>query len=121
MQKQILNVSQKENITYYLDLYKSTGFNKIVVDVRPVQGDALFKSSYLTPLTDLTGTHIERDWNYLQFFIDEAHKRELEVTVPATIFTAGLPSSKNGMAYRDDTWDGKNLFGIYQRSGFDRY
>ena len=30
--------SKKENITYYLDLAKSTGFNKIVVDVRPVQG-----------------------------------------------------------------------------------
>ena len=99
--------SKKENITYYLDLAKSTGFNKIVVDVRPVQGDALFKSSYLTPLTDLADTHIERDWDYLQFFIDEAHKRELKVTVSATIFTAGLPSSKNGMAYRDDTWDGK--------------
>lgn len=99
--------SKKENITYYLDLAKSTGFNKIVVDVRPVQGDALFKSSYLTPLTDLAGIHIERDWDYLQFFIDEAHKRELKVTVSATIFTAGLPSSKNGMAYRDDTWDGK--------------
>ena len=36
--------SKKENITYYLDLAKSTGFNS-VVDVRPVQGDALFKSS----------------------------------------------------------------------------
>ncbi|MCS2304200.1 family 10 glycosylhydrolase [Bacteroides ovatus] len=80
--------SKKENITYYLDLAKSTGFNKIVVDVRPVQGDALFKSSYLTPLTDLADTHIERDWDYLQFFIDEAHKRELKVTVSATIFTA---------------------------------
>ena len=60
--------SKKENITYYLDLAKSTGFNKIVVDVRPVQGDALFKSSYLTPLTDLADTHIERDWDYLQFY-----------------------------------------------------
>ncbi|MCS2764085.1 hypothetical protein NXV13_30235 [Bacteroides ovatus] len=60
----------------------------MVVDVRPVQGDALFKSSYLTPLTDLADTHIERDWDYLQFFIDEAHKRELKVTVSATIFTA---------------------------------
>ncbi|MCS2983417.1 hypothetical protein NXW61_27500 [Bacteroides xylanisolvens] len=28
--------SKKENITYYLDLAKSTGFNKIVVDVRPL-------------------------------------------------------------------------------------
>lgn len=61
--------SKKENITYYLDLAKSTGFNKIVVDVRPVQGDALFKSSYLTPLTDLADTHIERDWDYLQFLL----------------------------------------------------
>ena len=42
-----------------------------------------------------------------KFFIDEAHKRELKVTVSTTIFTAGLPSSKNGMAYRDDTWNGK--------------
>lgn len=74
--------SKKENITYYLDLAKSTGFNKIVVDVRPVQGDALFKSSYLTPLTDLAGIHIERDWDYLQFLLMRPINVNLKLQYP---------------------------------------
>lgn len=99
--------SKKSNITYYLDKAKATGFNKIVVDVRPIQGDALFKSQYLAILTDINGYHVERDWDYLQFFIDEAHKRGLKVTASTTIFTAGKPTTKSGMAYRDKTWEGK--------------
>lgn len=99
--------SQKSNITTYLDLAKKTGFNTIVVDVRPVQGDVLYKSKFMPELTTLNGYTVTRDWDYLQYFVDEAHKRDLKVVADATIFTAGLLQSRNGMIFRSNEWDDK--------------
>jgi len=97
--------SQKSNITTYLDLAKKTGFNTIVVDVRPVQGDVLYKSKLMPELTTINGYTVIRDWDYLQYFVDEAHKRSLKVVADATIFTAGLLQSRDGMAFRSNEWD----------------
>jgi len=97
--------SQKSNITTYLDLAKKTGFNTIVVDVRPIQGDVLYKSKFMPELTKLNGYTVTRDWDYLQYFVDEAHKRNLKVIADATIFVAGLLQSREGMAFRSDEWD----------------
>lgn len=99
--------STKEAIRLFLDKTKDTGFNKIVVDVKPVEGDALYNSEILTRATTLGDQTVERDWDYLQFFIDEAHKRGLKVTVSTTIFTMGSPHIKQGPAYRDSRWEGK--------------
>ncbi|MCD7713263.1 MAG: family 10 glycosylhydrolase [Firmicutes bacterium] len=95
----------KDSITYYLDKTKQAGFNRIVVDVRPLQGDVLYTSSHLAPLTRLDGYAVERDWDYLQFFIKEAWKRELKVSVSTTIFSGGRPHTRDGMVYHSHDWD----------------
>jgi len=77
--------AQKSNITTYLDLAKKTGFNMIVVNVRPVQGDVLYKSEFMPELTTINGITVNRDWDYLQYFIEEAHQRDLKVVADATI------------------------------------
>ncbi|MDR0823524.1 MAG: family 10 glycosylhydrolase [Prevotella sp.] len=99
--------ASKDSIKYYLDKAKAAGFNQIVVDVRPTQGDVLYKSDFMPLLTEHKGYKVERDWDYLQFFIDEAKKRKLKVTVSTTIFPIGKPHTRNGAAYRDGRWDGK--------------
>ena len=86
-----------------------------MVDVKPVQGDVLYNSSFLPKCTYLAGNTVERDWDYLQFFLDEAHKRGMRVTVSTTIMTMGLPQSKTGPGYQQypdseydiDYWDDK--------------
>lgn len=104
--------SSKDSIRYYLDRTKETGFNEIVVDVRPVQGDVLYKSKILEPLTGFgDGYTYERDWDYLQFFIDEARKRDLKITVSASILPAGILHTKSGPAYRSSEWDDKIAVG----------
>jgi uncharacterized lipoprotein YddW (UPF0748 family) len=108
--------SSKSNVTTYLDLAKKTGFNMIVVDVRPVQGDVLYKSDFMPELKTLGGYTVDRDWDYLQFFVDEAHKRNLKVVASTCIFTAGLLQSKEGMAFRSNEWDDK-LSVIYRQDG----
>lgn len=108
--------SQKSNITTYLDLAKKTGFNMIAVDVRPVQGDVLYKSEFMPALTTINGHTVNRDWDYLQYFIEEAHNRDLKVVADATIFTAGLLQTREGMAFRTNEWDDK-ISVIYSKDG----
>ena len=100
--------SNQDTIRHYLDVAKSTGFNEVVVDVRPMQGDVLYKSEILQPLTSFgDGYTYERDWDYLQFFIEESKKRDLKVTVSVGVLPAGQIPTKTGTAYNDESWDDK--------------
>lgn len=91
----------KANIKGFLDTAQENGFNAFVVDVKPVQGDVLYNSSFLPKCTYLAGNTVERDWDYLQFFLDEAHRRGMRVTVSTTVFTMGLPQSQTGPGYKE--------------------
>ena len=61
--------SSKDSISYYLEKAKDVGFNQVVVDVKPIYGEVLYKSKILPPLTTVHNKVIERDWDYLQYFI----------------------------------------------------
>lgn len=101
-------LATRTGITSVLDKAVETGFNTIVVDVKPVQGEVLYDSDFLHPCTSLGGSVVsDRGFDYLQFFIDEARARKMKVTVSTTIMTMGLPQSKTGPAYYDPYWDDK--------------
>jgi len=94
--------SSQEKIVALLDRIERTGFNSIAVDIRPVTGDVLYRSEFMGMFED-AGT---REYDYLQFMIDEARKRDIKVTAAATIFTAGHTlrpgvEEKNGPVWRD--------------------
>lgn len=98
----------KEQITATLEKARSAGFNAFVVDVKPVQGDVLYASDFLPACTRLNGTSIpDRGFDYLQYFIDEAHRLDMRVTVSTTIMTMGLPASQTGPVYTDPAWADK--------------
>ena len=100
--------STQAGIIAMLDKTQEAGFNKIVVDVKPVEGDVLYKSEFMTQATTIGSVNVaDRGWDYLQFFLDEAHKRNLKVTVSTTVFPMGMPSTRQGPAYRGTTWKGK--------------
>lgn len=98
----------KTDIRFWLDKIEKAGFNAIIVDVKPVQGDVLYDSDFLPTCTSLGGATVpDRDFDYLQYFIDQAHERGMRITVSTTIFTMGLPQSKTGPGYTDPYWDDK--------------
>lgn len=99
--------ASQDSIRYYLDRTVETGFNQIVVDVRPVAGNVLYKSEFMQPLTVVKGDSVLREWDYLQFFLDEAAKRNLQVTVSTAVFPAGLPAHREGPAYTDPQLAGR--------------
>ncbi len=109
----------QQGITEMLDKTVEAGFNKIVVDVKPVEGDVLYESSFMTQATQIGDVSVpNRGWDYLQFFLDEAHKRGLKVTVSTTIFPMGMPNRRQGPVYRDaKKWEGMTCLQNKPRSG----
>lgn len=87
---------QRDSIDYYLDKARYAGFNNVVVDVRGVDGEALYPSRVIPHKND-------RDWDYLEYFITAAHSRGMKVMVGTTIFTAGSPRLKRGPAYYENS------------------
>lgn len=99
--------ASKDSVSYYLEKAKSVGFNQVVIDVKPIYGNVLYKSKIIAPLTAVHGKEIHRDWDYLQYFIDEAHRLNLKVTVSTAIFPSGHPSTREGLVYEEKRWNGK--------------
>lgn len=99
--------SNRDTITHYLELAKETGFNNVVVDVKPIRGSVMYKSSFLPELTHVDSVVAERDWDYLQYMIDEAHRLGMKVTASACVFPVGSPWWHDGLCYEDSTFDGR--------------
>jgi uncharacterized lipoprotein YddW (UPF0748 family) len=92
---------------------KEVGFTDIVVDVRPTNGDVMFKSTVADPMVRVDAWHkgsyvwLERtaDFDYLQAFIEEGHKVGLKVNAAINTFVGGCLCpyglGTDGMLYRD--------------------
>ncbi|MDR1865808.1 MAG: family 10 glycosylhydrolase [Bacteroidales bacterium] len=100
--------SDKANVVKYLDKARETGFNKIVLDVRPLTGYPMYPSRILPVIGKLHGTTIHRDWDYLQYFLEEAHRRNMKVTASMTVFSGGQYALREGLVYDDAKWNGKS-------------
>src|SRR5690606_20757535 len=74
---------QKKEAVYLLDLLKENNFNAVIFQVRP-SADALYRSSY-EPwsyfLTGEIGRQPQPYYDPLEFWVEEAHKRGLELHV----------------------------------------
>ncbi|MCI5717614.1 MAG: family 10 glycosylhydrolase [Alistipes sp.] len=98
----------RDSVDYYLDKACRAGFNRIVVDVRPVEGEALYRSDILPTFDSLGSVAVHHDRDYLQYFIDAAHRRGMKVTASVTVFAAGSPSRRQGPVYDDpETFEGR--------------
>lgn len=104
--------NSKDNIARDLTLAKDAGFTDIVVDVRPTSGDVLFQTDkveqvkYLYAWVSGVYTKVERTatWDYLQAFIDEAHKQGLKIHAAINTFVGGhTMNGGTGLLFRDSS------------------
>lgn len=91
--KKGLNVSQlKKEVQEILNLQQRLGMNSVILQVRPA-GDAIFPSK-LEPwsvyISGEQGKAPEEIFDPLQYWIDEAHKREIELHAWINPFRASL-------------------------------
>lgn len=70
--------AQREKYISYLDKFKDLNINAVFFQVKPM-GDAFYDSSYEPWSASITGERgKEPSYDVLQFFIDEAHARDME-------------------------------------------
>ena len=105
--------NSRDNIVRDVQKLKDCGVTDLVVDVRPTNGGVLFKSSRVEPQTRMdcwtsSGYRfIDRteDFDYLQTFIDEGHKRGLRVHAVINTFVGGclcpFGLGSDGMLFED--------------------
>jgi hypothetical protein len=99
--------SDKANVTNYLGKIKETGFNEIYLDVKPGIGYALYNSDILPKLTQWGTETVNRDWDYLGFFIEEAEKLGIGVIASISTLGYGYTRDRTGLVYNDSRWNGK--------------
>lgn len=97
----------KDAITSYLEKIKDTGFNEIYLDVKPGIGYALYDSDILAPLTKWGDEIVNRDFDYLGFWLEEAERLDIDVIATISAMGYGYTKGKEGPIYEDSRWDGK--------------
>ncbi|MDE5567474.1 MAG: family 10 glycosylhydrolase [Muribaculaceae bacterium] len=103
-----LRFSDKDSIVWYLDKAHEAGINHVVLDVKPNYGKVLYCSQYLPYLDYIEGITeqpLARDWDYLQFFIDECHRRGMRLSASFSIMPCGSGYWQRGMCYQDTIYD----------------
>ncbi|MGM9742853.1 MAG: alpha amylase family protein [Candidatus Cryptobacteroides sp.] len=107
--------NDKNQIVKEIAKCKDVGFTDLVVDVRPTNGGVMFKSTHaelqkrMDCWTSSGYRFINRtaDFDYLQAFIDEAHKQGLRVHAVMNTFTGGCLCpyglGSDGMLFTDSS------------------
>ena len=94
----------KDNIRRDLQRAYDAGITDVVVDVRPTEGDVLFKCSVIDQVTQLPswqGGHYTMytrtaTWDYLQAFIDIGHELGLKVHAGVNMMVGGCKYNNLG-------------------------
>lgn len=91
----------RDSINFYIDKAKQLGFTDIVVDVKPITGEVLYNSKIAPLLKDWKGFKRIEDFDYLNAFIEEAHKRNLKVHASLNVFVGGHNYFDRGIVYSE--------------------
>lgn len=111
-------LNDKQGIADYVTKAKKAGFTDMLVDVRPTNGDVLFKTDRVAQVEGLwqwkrdaaTGTSSysycpnEKSFDYLEAWIEEGHKQGIRIHAAMNTMIGGAKASNgttSGMVYRD--------------------
>jgi len=95
---------QQEEMIFLLDSLQAIGINAIIFQVRPT-ADALYKSEYEPSSHWLTGTQGDSlTWDPLQWTIEQAHARKMEVHVWLNPYRVNLAKTDTSMISADHIW-----------------
>ncbi|MGI6047685.1 MAG: alpha amylase family protein [Petrimonas sp.] len=97
--------NNKDTIDFYLDKLKKLEFTDIVVDIRPISGHVLYDSEYAPKLLMWNDKPITYTFDYLGYYIEQAHKRDLRVHASLNTFVAGHNYFDKGPVYEEGKSD----------------
>lgn len=94
-------MSSPDSIRYYVNFLKERGFTDVVVDVKSIMGETLYKSEIAPYMAEWEGVVRSEDYDMLAHFIEEGHKAGLGVYGSLNIFCGGHNYIDRGIIYGD--------------------
>ena len=93
--------SSPDSIVFYLDKCADSGVTDIIIDLRPISGEVLYKSDIAPFLHEWMGVERDPDFDFLGFFIKEGHERNFKVHASLNLFVGGHNFFDRGIVYTD--------------------
>jgi len=107
-------LSSKDSILFYLNKVKSIGFTDVVIDVKSIMGEVLYKSKIAPFMGEWEGYYRSEDFDMLKICIEQGHKLGLKVHASLNIFAGGHNFFNRGIIYKQHPewqsqvyWQGK--------------
>lgn len=94
--------NSEEKIVTLVKGLKDVGFNTIILDVKPISGQVIYKSKFAPKLTEWRGKQLPADFDPLTLFVREAKKDGITLCVSLNAFSEGHNLMKAGPALSGD-------------------
>jgi uncharacterized lipoprotein YddW (UPF0748 family) len=95
------NLNSREKVIRILDKCTTANLNTIVVDVKPLSGQVLYRSKIAPRFTEWKGKPYPADYDLLQVMLEEGHKRGLKIHAGLNVFGEGHKLFKVGPVYEN--------------------
>jgi hypothetical protein len=93
------------SVASFCEQAKTSGFNELIVDVKPINGKLLFKSSPTERFTSFRSIQVPGDYDLLATFSAECRKRKLRISAGINALSEGHSYFPGvGKAYESPGW-----------------
>ncbi len=96
-------LSNRAAVQAVLDRCRTAKINTVVVEVKPLSGQVLYRSRIAPRLTEWRGKPYP-DFDLLQAMVDEGHRRGLKIHAAINIFSEGHKLFQIGPGYKRPQW-----------------
>ena len=94
-------LSHPDSIRYYVSKIHDMGFTDVVVDVKSIMGETLYKSDIAPYMGEWEGVTRPENYDLLGYFIEEGHKLGMRVHGSLNVFAGGHNYFDRGIIYGD--------------------
>jgi uncharacterized lipoprotein YddW (UPF0748 family) len=92
-------LSDPDSIRYYIEKVHSLGFTDIVLDIKPITGEVLYRSAFAPQMKEWNGFTRPDSFDFILTVLSEARKRSLRVHASMNVFSAGHNFIDRGIVY----------------------
>lgn len=106
-------LSSNAGVTDLVEKADRANINTVIVDVKTLAGEVLYKSNFAPRLGEVEGWRYPESFDLLSAMVDECHKKNLPVHAALNIFSEGNRQWKRGPAYTHHEWQVVSYEAVY--------
>ncbi len=108
------SVNSEEGVKALVDRAYQAHIQTIILDVKPITGEVIFKSKLAAPFPTWRGVTLSPSFDVLKAMVAAAHARGMELYASFNTFTEGHRQVSRGQAYTKKRWQVSYLVPLYR-------